>query len=733
MKSIKKHEETVGYVKGEREAKATFFVATNGNDNWSGKLFEPSAKETDGPFATLIRARDAIREAKNEPQRPVTVMVRSGKYYLDQTLVLCPQDGGKRESPVIYTSYPGEKPIISGGRKVAGWKPYKRNIIQCELPEAKGGKWKFRQLFFNGQRQVRARCPKFDPINPLYGGWSFIEGPADNGSISGSSFPGGFTNMVDRSYEGGDASAFKYKPGTFKHHWSKPSEGEVSLFPGAQWGNNIIPIKAIDEEKRIITLQREIWQFDRTHWYRRFSFIPNNRFYVENILEELTEPGEWCLDSEDGILYFWPPTDSIEGQEVVVPALDCLISIRGASWITISGFTLTETLDGDDVQRDGLDGYGAMFPRQGWRYCGEALHLRRAEHCRIENNHFYAVGGNAIYLEGENLRNVVQHNEIRYTGANGICVVGSNLLHPMFNQILDNEIHYCGVINKFVAGVFMGVSEGTLVAHNFIHHTPHHGINLGTNGLGRNIIEYNEIRYTCMETHDTGAVNCWMDMSTLGIKKEAERAGHIIRYNLIADTFGCRVDDSGKMVAPIKETLGIYLDDCSSNCFVYGNIILRVGYAIQVHLGKNNCIENNIAVDCSSLVLYADTVSKRSGNAHMSNFMTGNRTCKNILYTDYPGAVLFTLNKWTDREIDLSDENIFFNKSSDRYEIGGSAFAEPIPLAEWQKWGYDRHSVIADPLFVDSQHDDYRLKPESPAFKLGFQPIDITKIGLRKK
>ena len=54
-----------------------------------------------------------------------------------------------------------------------------------------------------------------------------------------------------------------------------------------------------------------------------------------------------------------------------------------------------------------------------------------------------------------------------------------------------------------------------------------------------------------------------------------------------------------------------------------------------------------------------------------------------------------------------------------------------VPLNEWQKMGFDTHSLIADPLFVDPEHDDYRLKPESPAFKLGFQPIEVTRIGMR--
>ncbi len=143
-------------------------------------------------------------------------MVRGGKYYLAETLVLNSVDSGTQDYPITYIAYPGEKPILSGGRKISGWESYKDQILQCELPESKGGKWKFRQLFFNGKRQIRARYPKFDPENPLYGGWAFMEGPAEDSS----------------------QTAFKYKPGTFKHHWSKPTEAEVNVFPVANWFNS---------------------------------------------------------------------------------------------------------------------------------------------------------------------------------------------------------------------------------------------------------------------------------------------------------------------------------------------------------------------------------------------------------------------------------------------------------------------------------------------------------------
>jgi hypothetical protein len=55
-----------------------------------------------------------------------------------------------------------------------------------------------------------------------------------------------------------------------------------------------------------------------------------------------------------------------------------------------------------------------------------------------------------------------------------------------------------------------------------------------------------------------------------------------------------------------------------------------------------------------------------------------------------------------------------------------------MPFAKWQELGYDAHSVVADPKFVDADADDFRLQKDSPALKVGFRPIPIEKIGLYK-
>ena len=82
----------------------------------------------------------------------------------------------------------------------------------------------------------------------------------------------------------------------------------------------------------------------------------------------------------------------------------------------------------------------------------------------------------------------------------------------------------------------------------------------------------------------------------------------------------------------------------------------------------------------------------------------------------------------------VSDYNLFFHT---RGCIWSSPIIVGIPgidsFEEWQKNGYETHSIVADPLFVDAANDDYSLKPDSPAFQLGFKPIDVSTVGLRGK
>ena len=267
----------------------------------------------------------------------------------------------------------------------------------------------------------------------------------------------------------------------------------------------------------------------------------------------------------------------------------------------------------------------------------------------------------------------------------------SHLQYPLFNEIIDNDIHHCGEIIYYAAGVFAALSEDNVIGHNAIHDTPHHGINLGSSGMSRNIVEYNDFHRTCRRTGDTGAINCWGDAQP----RTASRQGHIIRFNRIVDPGGN----------------GLYLDNYTSNCYVFGNLIVGAqSLGIHIHGGKNNVLENNVIVGARDAVGFADFVSTRT--PEMVNFCLGNRFCHNIV-ADCKRSVLWHYTRlWPLRSVSQSDDNLIFHSAD------GSAY-----LDSRRAEGLEANSLAADPLFVDPARGDYRLKPESPALGAGL-PVD---------
>src|SRR5688500_8456925 len=92
---------------------ADYFVAPNGNDAWSGTLAAPNAAKTDGPFATPAKARDAVRLLrKHAAAKPVTVLLRGGRYELSEPLAFTPDDSGTKAAPLVFAAYPDEMPVL---------------------------------------------------------------------------------------------------------------------------------------------------------------------------------------------------------------------------------------------------------------------------------------------------------------------------------------------------------------------------------------------------------------------------------------------------------------------------------------------------------------------------------------------------------------------------------------------------------------------------------------------
>jgi len=653
---------------------ADFVVATNGNDAWTGTA--------ERPFATLARARDAVRKLKatGTHKGPIVVMVRGGTYYLNEPLRLGAKDSGTAGEPVIYCAAPDEEVVLSGGRAITGWRKGEGQVWVAEVPDARRG-WNFRQLFVGGERQIRARTPNFDPKHPTTGGWAFVQ--------KGQGRP-----AKDR---------FHFKKGDIGN-WPRSPEPEIHIFPAWGWVNAILSVDRIDHEQRIV------WVKNRNCSQ---ELRPGNRYFVENVFEALDQPGEWFLDRREGRLYYWPREPDFEKRGVVAPVLDRLIEIAGerttvggaspprfAEHIVIRGFTFRHTTYS-------LEQPSVYTPSDA------VIWLRRARACVVEGCKFLGVGGYAVRLSEKSSKNSVIGNEVGEAGQGGVLLVGPGATQPTANLIAGNYIHHCGRIWKHVAGVYVTTGSGNRIAHNTITDVPRYGISLKSfgpgNGSHRNVVEFNKLLRTNLETNDTGAIE------TLG--RDKADTGNVIRGNLILDVVGLKTTETGQMLTP-HYTWGIYLDDYSSGTLVTGNIVARtVRGGVHIHLGRNNVIENNILVDGHL----------QQFECNGREFMTNNRFVRNIVVCRQGN--LIRISRWSENVLSACDYNLYWRPGADLARATGNL----TPKGSWEKWrgaGYDTHSLIADPLFIDPTKDDYRLKPGSPAFKLGFQPTDVSKIGV---
>jgi len=689
-------------------APAVLHVSTTGNDSWSGTLVAPNKAGSDGPFATLQRARDEVRKLKAAGLlgNGVTVQVRAGLYQLPETLTLDAQDSGSAEAPVVYQAFPGERPILTGARTVNDFRPYRGKILQADVG-AQGLKGVvFKQLFFDGARQILARTPNFDPKNPYGGGWAYVDG-----------------KLVSMYAEqpGDDKRKLVYKAGDMPE-MARPTEAEVFIFPRYNWWNNVVPIKTIDRAARTVTLAGDC----------SYAIRPGDRYYLRNVFEALDSPGEWYLDKEAGNLYFWPPA-KITKDSVTASALKSLLQMRDAAYVTFQGFIM-----------EGCDETG--------------LSLQNCRRCTIAGNTIrntvgvWSWGGSAVAVSGGSDNRVVG-NDIHDTGGNAIALSGGDrkTLTAANNVADNNYIHHMGQMYKQGVGVAM-YGVGLKATHNLIHDGPRMGIMFSGNNL---VIEYNEIRHVNLETEDTGAVYT-------GGRDWISSRGSVIRYNYFHDILGYGHDQYGRWLSP-HFARGVYLDDNAGGVDVIGNIIARCPTGlVMLHNGRDNVIENNILVGGrDNMVHYSGWTDKHPfWLSHVKTMIEGYNMVKdqpawqamrylnigpeqailpdgkimahnvfrrNVIWYDSAKAPVYDLGN-VNLDHNSFDQNVIYN-------AGGPVTMRlpkvdpPDQWAAWQKLGQDKGSVVADPLFVDMKRDDYRLKPESPALKLGFRQIPMRRIG----
>jgi hypothetical protein len=653
-----------------------FYLAPGGADT------NPGTKAR--PFATLAHARDAVRKAKAGAHRPVNVVLRGGTYYMEQALVLGPEDSGTADCPVTYMAYPGEKPVLSGGRRITGWKRGPGDLWVADIPDVKRGKWYFRQLHVKGQRRVRARLPREGQYN--------IAGGADPAQ-----------------------RAFQYKPGEIDPKWRNLSDVEVVL--KQYWGAARLRIEAVDEAAHVVRFTGDCWR--PTSW--------SNGWYAENVYEGLAKPGDWYLDRKEGVLYYWPmPGEARATVDAVAPVARCWLGLVG-DWkagklvehLIFRGLTFEHSAWSLD------DKLGFSYPQASIESAPErppwlsplahatqlepevpaGIWCTGARHIRFEDNEIAHTGAWGLRLaQGGCKHNEVVGNRFHDIGAGAIRVGGPNNTFEDAEEtgrtaITDNRFDECSKVYLGSPAIYIGQSSGNLVAHNEITGECEWAVSVGWTwsymppGNARdNIVEYNHC-------HDLGRGPLGMHgvLYFLGVQP-----GTVCRHNLIHDVAG-----SGS---------GIVLDNGSSGMLIENNIVHHVDYdALLFNFNDlGNIVGNNV------FALARNSLMNRAGDAGKID-QTG-IFYRNLFYYNSGQGKLFVPDAWPNFEI-VMDYNLYYDESGKPPQFLAFTFDQ------WKQHGLDGSSIVADPLFVDAARGDFSLKPGSPALKLGFKPIDVSGVG----
>ena len=637
----------------------SFYVAMNGNDK------DPGTKEK--PFATLERARDAIRGLKKEAPLPaggVTVWVQGGAYRLPRTVKLEAQDSGAEQSPIVYRAFPEEEVRLLGGKEVSGFapiedpaillwidEPYRDKIVQTDL-KAQGithfGEMTSRgfgrsmrpaglELFFQNKPMPLARWPNT--------GWAKIAG------VAAGQHGGKF------SYEGDRPKRWVYSDDIWVHgYWTW------------DWAESYEKVKSIDTERR------EITTFEPHGVY---GYTAGKRYYALNILEELDEPGEWYLDRKTGILYFWPPAP-LEGNAAYVSILEePMVSLADLSHVTLRGLTF-EVTRGTGIEIAGGD------------------HVVAAE-CTFRN-----IGNAAVTINGGE-ENGVAGCDIYQTGDGGIQLRGGDrrTLTQAGHFAVNNHIYDFGRWVRTYCPAIAVSGVGNRIAHNLIHDAPHSAILLGGN---EHIIEFNHIHHVCMETSDAGAFYLGRDFT--------ER-GNVVRHNFFHDL------GKGSVQA-------IYLDDCASGTMVYGNVCYRAGRGVLLGGGRDNTIENNIFVECEPAI-HVDGRglgwAKFWFDGRDSTLMD---RLKAMNHTQPPYSTRYPkLANILDDEPAVPKGNLIARN----IRVGGR-WLDLLDRLTDKTIRMEDNFTEGDPHFVAPEKLDFRLMDDSPALKLGFKQIPLEKVGL---
>jgi hypothetical protein len=644
---------------------AEFYVSATGADT------SPGTKQK--PFATLPRAQGAARQARAQGDKEVRVTVRGGVYYLAQPLTLEPQDSG-----LTIEGTKGEEVVLSGGRRAMGWKPWRGKILQADLSQLDLPDLSFRELYCNGKLMPWARVPNFDPEHPRTGG--FLQ----NASVA----------------EANTKTKFQYREGDLHpEKWAHPERGWMMFHDSLNYETQYCPVKSLDAEKRVVEAEKGVYVLSK-----------GNPFYLCGILEELDAPGEWCADPDTRTLYFWPPSgDPSSADQVVIPVLKSAFVLKG-----------------DPAQDKWVENVRlAWLALRDFR--GRAIELTGAKQCTVAacDLRNAEVG---VYLGDDSHGCKVVGCDITQTQGDGVSILGTSKDHE---RVTDHVVDNCyiwdigwGRIHNRCGGVYMHRCARVKLTHNHVHDTPRYALGMD---VGNDCeFAYNHCHHANLVTADTSIIEAatahdWgLPIDEQLERNKAQNAGNSVHHNLLHDSGGWGTNALGQLESPYY-SWGIYLDVSCSRWHIHDNVCYNtVLGGFMSNAGVDNVVENNVFADGQKSQVYFNPWTKYP--------TSGNRCERNVLAYHGKSAEVYRLSRFEDSFVHF-ESNLVWANGQKPIVAGVAGLTKKDSWKGWLKRGQDQGSLVADPQFIDPAKRDYRLKPASPALKLGFKAIDLSTIG----
>ncbi|UCE48801.1 MAG: right-handed parallel beta-helix repeat-containing protein, partial [Phycisphaerales bacterium] len=502
------------------------------------------------------------------------------------------------------------------------------------------------ELFFNDKPMTLARWPNE--------GFVKIVGLVEPGTVN------------VRGTKGSRTGRFMYE-GDRPKRWTEENDLWVHGYWFWDWSDERQKVESIDTEKHIISIVPP---------YHHYGYRVGQWFYGVNLLAELDMPGEWYLDRETGILYFWPPAP-VETGRAVVSAMDTLVDLSGVSHVAIEG-VIFEACRGTAVVMNN---------------CTQS----KIAGCVLRN-----LGDSAVRIGG-GTNNAVMACDIYGTGSGGISLRGGerSSLTPGGHVAENNHIHHFGRWKRMYTPAIALSGVGNRAAHNLIHDSPHMAIGFSGND---HVIEFNEIHNVCLESNDAGAMYAGRDWTMRGT---------VIRHNYLRDITGFGA----------RGCVGVYLDDMFCGTRIFGNVFYRVSRAAFIGGGRDCTVENNIFVDCKP-ALHIDARAMNWAGYHVDTTMT--QRLKAMPYTSepwrkrYPKLVNILQDEPAAPKGNLVARNISYGGRWDGVRNEARSYVT-----------FKDNLVDQGLLFKGTPPETFELREDSLAYKIGFKPIPFEKIGLQ--